>query len=196
MRVVPEALDYPYTLREPSNIFVNSMSDLFHENLSVDDIRRVCRVMERVDRHTYQILTKRAGRMRKLLSGSLGKYAELPQILWGTSVENKRHGLPRIEELRRTPARTRFLSVEPLLEDLGRLDLTGIDWVIVGGGSGASSRPMEADWVRSIRDQCVDQNVNFYFKQWGGRKKKAAGKQLDGRTWEEMPARLPLPMAS
>jgi protein gp37 len=130
--------------------------------------------------------------MRELLSGPVREFAELPQVWWGTSVENRRHGLPRVEHLRQTPARTRFLSVEPLLEDLGPLDLSGIHWVIAGGESGAAARPMEADWVRSVRDQCQAQGVKFFFKQWGGRNKKAAGRVLDGRTWEEMPSRTPL----
>jgi protein gp37 len=122
--------------------------------------------------------------------------AELPHVWWGTSVENRRHGLPRIEHLRQTPARARFLSVEPLLEDLGLIDLDGIRWVIAGGESGACARPMEANWVRSVRDQCQTAGVPFFFKQWGGRNKKAAGRTLDGRTWDEMPGRVPLPVVS
>jgi protein gp37 len=115
-------------------------------------------------------------------------------VWWATSVENRRHGLPRVEHLRQTPARTRFLSVEPLLEDLGPLDLSGIHWVIAGGESGTAARPMEADWVRSVRDQCLAQGVSFFFKQWGGRNKAAAGRKLDGRTWDEMPPRTPPPL--
>lgn len=196
MRLVPGALSDPSRWKRPKVIFVNSMSDLFHDNLPVEDIQKVCEVMREVPQHTYQVLTKRAARMRDLLSGPLREYAELPQIWWGTSVENKKHGLPRIEELRQAPATTRFLSIEPLLEDLGPVDLNGIHWVIAGGESGASARPMEADWVRAIRDQCLAQNVKFFFKQWGGRNKKAAGRVLDGRTWDEMPKRLHLPVVS
>jgi protein gp37 len=125
--------------------------------------------------------------MHELLSGPLREFAELRNVCWGTSVENKRHGLPRIEHLRQTPAAVRFLSVEPLLEDLGEIDLTGIHWVIVGGESGPRVRPMEAAWVRSLRDQGVRAGVAFFFQQWGGRNKKRAGRELDGRTWGEMP---------
>lgn len=184
---VPEALDDPSSWKAPRRVFVNSMSDLFHETVSVEDIRRISTVMARVDRHTYQVLTKRADRLRELLSGPLEEYARLPHVWWGTSVENRRHGLPRIEHLRQTPATVRFLSIEPLLEDLGQVDLTGIHWVIVGGESGPRARPMQADWVRSLRDQCAAAGIPFFFKQWGGRDKKATGRELDGRTWDEMP---------
>jgi protein gp37 len=145
-----------------------------------------------VGRHTYQVLTKRAERMRDLLTGSLQFAADVPHIWWGVSVENRRHGLPRLEHLKSAPARVWFLSVEPLLEDLGELDLAGIDWVIAGGESGHGARPMNAEWVRSIRDQCVGQGVAFFFKQWGGTNKKKAGRELDGRTWDEMPTRVSL----
>lgn len=192
MRLVPEALNDPLLWKTPHVVFVNSMSDLFHENLPVDDIRRVCNVMADAGHHTYQVLTKRADRMKELLSGPLREFAELPQIWWGTSVENRRHGLPRMDHLRSTPARTRFLSIEPLLEDLGPIDLTGIDWVIVGGESGSAARPLEADWVRSVRDQCLESGVKFFFKQWGGRNKKHAGRVLDDKTWNEMPERASL----
>jgi protein gp37 len=185
--LVPEALPDPLDWKTPQTVFVNSMSDLFHENLPVEDIRKVCEVMAKADWHTYQVLTKRADRLRELLSGSLREFAELPHVWWGTSVENRRHGLPRIEHLRQTPAAVRFLSVEPLLEDLGPLDLTGIHWVIVGGESGTRARPMEADWARAIRDQCVQAGTGFFFKQWSGRNVKAAGRELDGVTWDEMP---------
>ena len=196
MRLVPEALGDPALWKRPRTIFVNSMSDLFHANLSVDDVRRVCEAMAGASHHTYQVLTKRADRMRELLSGPLREFAELPQVWWGTSVENRQHGLPRIDELRRTPAKTRFLSVEPLHEDLGPVDLTDIHWVIAGGESGAAARPTEADWVPSVRDRCLAQGVLFFFKQWGGRNKKANGREFDGRTWDEMPARTPLPVVA
>jgi protein gp37 len=132
--------------------------------------------------------------MQELLSGQLREFAGLAHIWWGTSVENRRHGLPRIERLRQTPASVRFLSVEPLLEDLGPINLAGIHWVIAGGESGAAARPMGADWVRSVRDQCQDAGVPFFFKQWGGRSKKKTGRELDGRTWDETPARCSLPL--
>jgi protein gp37 len=185
--LVPEALSDPLGWKTPQLVFVNSMSDLFHENLPAEDIRKVCEVMAKANWHTYQILTKHADRLRELLSGPLREFAELPNVWWGTSVENKRHGLPRVEHLRQAPAAVRFLSVEPLLEDLGPLDLTGIDWVIVGGESGPRARAIEADWVRSVRDQCVAAGVKFFFKQWSGRNVKAAGRELDGVTWDEMP---------
>lgn len=185
--LVPEALADPLGWKTPQLVFVNSMSDLFHENLPTEDIRKVCEVMAQANRHTYQVLTKRADRLYELLWGPLREFAELPNIWWGTSVENKRHGLIRVEFLRQAPAAVRFLSVEPLLEDLGPLDLTGFDWVIVGGESGPRARPIEADWARSIRDQCVAAGVKFFFKQWSGRNVKAAGRELDGVTWDEMP---------
>jgi protein gp37 len=185
--LVAEALFDPLGWKKPRRIFVNSMSDLFHENLAAEDILKVCEVMAEADWHTYQVLTKRADRLRELLSGPLREYAELPHIWWGTSVENRRHGLPRVDALRQTPVAVRFLSVEPLLEDLGPLDLTGIHWVIVGGESGPRPRPINADWVRAIRDQCVQAGVPFFFKQWSGRTAKAGGRELDGRTWDDMP---------
>jgi protein gp37 len=187
--LVPEALEDPFHWKAPQMVFVNSMSDLFHENLSDQDIRRVMEVMAKANHHTYQVLTKRADRIHELLSGPLREFAELPNVWWGTSVENIRHGLPRIEHLRRTPAAVRFLSIEPLLEDLGCIDLTNIHWVIVGGESGTRARPMDGAWVRSLRDQCLEAGVKFFFKQWGGRNKKAAGRELDGMTWDQMPGR-------
>jgi protein gp37 len=148
------------------------------------------------DWHIYQVLTKRSERMRDLLLTKLRDAADEPHIWWGVSVENRCHGLPRIEHLRSAPARTRFLSVEPLLEDLGPLDLGGIDWVIVGGESGHGARPMDPGWVRSIRDQCRSVGVPFFFKQWGGVRKGLAGRKLDGRTHDAMPSPSPYPMAS
>jgi protein gp37 len=185
--LVPEALADPLGWTTPQTVFVNSMSDLFHENLAVEDIRKVCELMAKADWHVYQVLTKRADRLRDLLSGSLREFAELRHVWWGTSVENRRHGLPRIDHLRAAPAAVRFLSVEPLLEDLGEIDLTGMNWVIVGGESGPGARPMERDWVVNVRDRCRAARVPFFFKQWGGRNKKATGRELDGRTWDEMP---------
>lgn len=192
LRLVPEKLAEPLRWKTPKRIFVNSMSDLFHKDVPDEFILRVARVMEEVARHTYQVLTKRSERMRDLLTGALRFAADLPHVWWGVSVENRRHGLPRVEHLRSAPASVRFLSVEPLLEDLGELDLTGIDWVIAGGESGHGARAVNAEWVRSIRDQCVRQGVAFFFKQWGGTNKKKAGRELGGRTWDEMPTRVPL----
>jgi protein gp37 len=169
-------------------IFVNSMSDLFHEDLPDSYIRMVAEVMRTANWHTYQVLTKRSERMGKLLRTTLRSFADRTHIWWGVSVENRRHGLPRVEHLREAPAAVRFLSVEPLLEDLGDIDLSGVSWVIVGGESGHGARPMREEWVRSIRDQCRDAGVPFFFKQWGGVRKSEAGRQLDGRTHDEMPA--------
>ncbi len=187
LRLVPEKLDQPLQWREPRLIFVNSMSDLFHEGVSDDYILEVAGVMQRASWHTYQVLTKRAERMAAMLAGPLAFLARSPHIWWGVSVENRRHGLPRVRHLQSAPAAVRFLSVEPLLEDLGRLSLRGIHWVIVGGESGHRARPMPAEAVRRLRDQCSRAGVPFFFKQWGGRRKKAAGRELDGRTWDEFP---------
>ena len=195
-RLVPEALAAPIHWAKPRMVFVNSMSDLFHEAVPDGYASAVCRVMEMANWHTYQILTKRADRLEKLLSGPLRFAANLPHVWWGVSVENKKHGLPRINHLRRAPAVVRFLSIEPLLEDLGQIDLTGIHWVIVGGESGAGARPMKEEWVVSILDQCRISGVPFFFKQWGGFHKKAAGRLLRGQTYDEFPmlvsARCPI----
>ena len=198
LRLVPHKLPEPLTWHTPSTVFVNSMSDLFHKDVPVDYIVLVCFVMGLANWHTYQVLTKRADRMRDLLRGPLRFAADLDNVWWGVSVENRKHGLPRVDVLRDTPARVRFLSVEPLLEDLGPdADLTtGIDWVIVGGESGRRPRPLDPAWVRPIRDRCLTANVPFFFKQWGGTNKKVTGRLLDGRTHDDMPAgvrRVPLP---
>jgi protein gp37 len=171
-------------------VFVNSMSDLFHRDVPEDYIREVVGVMLLAGWHTYQVLTKRSDRLRALLGGPLRDAAEAPQIWWGVSVENRRDGLPRIDDLRATPARTRFLSIEPLLEDLGELDLSGIHWVILGGESGPGARPMRPEWVIAIRDQCRTAGVPFFFKQWGGTRKGKAGRALEGRTYDEKPPRI------
>jgi protein gp37 len=187
LRLVPEKLSEPLRWRTPRRIFVNSMSDLFHEEVPEDYIAAVADVMVRADWHTYQVLTKRSERMRDLLRDRLQFAALRHHIWWGVSVENKRHGLPRVEHLRSAPARIRFLSVEPLLEDLGSLDLSGFHWVIVGGESGFGARAMKREWVISVRRQCCKQNVPFFFKQWGGVRKAKNGRTLDGRTYDEMP---------
>jgi protein gp37 len=187
LRIVPEKLEEPLRWSKPRMIFVNSMSDLFHEDVPTAYILQVAGVMQKANWHTYQVLTKRADRLQTVLNTSLREHASLPHIWWGVSVENRKHGLPRIEYLRNAPASIRFLSVEPLLENLGTVDLSGIHWVIVGGESGHGARPMERTWVESIRDQCAAATVPFFFKQWGGVQKKKAGRLLDGRTYDDRP---------
>jgi protein gp37 len=189
LRLVPEKLAEPLRWATPKTIFVNSMSDLFHEDVPDSYIEQVAHVMQLANWHTFQVLTKRAERMGKLLATRLAFAAKLPHIWWGTSVENKKHGIPRVDYLRRAPAAVRFLSIEPLLEDLGEIDLAGIGWVIVGGESGAGARPMDKEWVNVIRSQCEKAGVPFFFKQWGGVRKSEAGRLLDGRTYDEMPRR-------
>ena len=189
LRLVPEKLADPLLWSTPKTVFVNSMSDLFQKDVPDAYVERVARVMQLAHWHTYQVLTKRPERMRDMLKGSLSFAAELPHIWWGTSVENRKHGVPRIKVLRGAPARLRFLSVEPLLEDLGELDLRGIHWVIVGGESGAGARPLQEAWVTSIRDQCEKTGVKFFFKQWGGVRKSEKGRELEGRTYDDMPPR-------
>ena len=191
LQLIPGKLPEPLRWRSPRTIFVNSMSDLFHEAIPDAYIEAVAEVMELAPWHTYQVLTKRADRLESLLRGSLRRFARLPHIWWGVSVEDKRYGVPRIAQLRRAPAKVRFLSIEPLLEDLGTIELDGIDWVIVGGESGPGARPMPADWVRSLRDQCLKQDVAFFFKQWGGFQKSKNGRDLDRRQWSDMPERCP-----
>ncbi len=176
------SLSLPLNWKKPQMIFVNSMSDLFHEKVPIDFILDVFDVMEKTPHHQYQILTKRAERLAKL--SDILPWRE--NIWMGVTVEaaDYKH---RIDYLRQTAARVKFLSLEPLLGNLGTLDLEGIDWVIVGGESGIGARPMEAEWVTDIRDQCLNANVPFFFKQWGGKNKKKAGRELHGRTWDEMP---------
>jgi protein gp37 len=176
------ALELPLNWKKPRTIFVNSMSDLFHQALPLEFILRVFEVMRRADWHRYQILTKRAERLLELDS----KLTWLPHIWLGVSVENEDYTF-RIDHLRQTGAQMKFLSLEPLLGPIPRLELSGIDWVIVGGESGPGARPMNAAWVRSIRQQCRRARVPFFFKQWGGAQKKRNGRLLDGRTWDEMP---------
>ena len=188
LRLVPDKLSEPFRWPARRRVFVNSMSDLFHPQVPTEYIVRVARVMATADWHTYQVLTKRSERLAELLRGELRFAADLPNVWWGVSVENRRHGLPRIDHLRTAPAAVRFLSVEPLLEDLGRVDLTDIHWVIVGGESGHGARPMAAEWVRALRDHCAASGTSFFFKQWGGVRKSKAGRALDGRTHDDQPA--------
>lgn len=182
----PERLAQPHRWRMPRMVFVNSMSDLFGDFVPDDYIGRVFDVMRDTPQHTYQVLTKRADRMAEW-TRSRRWLREARNIWLGVSVENVAHGLPRIDHLRRTPAALRFLSIEPLLEALPGLDLRGIGWVIVGGESGPGARPMQAAWVRAIRDACRRERVPFFFKQWGGVQKSRAGRKLDNRTWDEFP---------
>jgi len=182
LRLVPKALDLPARWRRGRFIFVNSMSDLFHEDVPLAYIRRVFAVMRAAPQHVFQVLTKRAERLERLSS----KLDLAPNVWIGVSVESEAY-LSRILSLQTVPAALRFLSIEPLLGPLPKLDLRGIGWVIVGGESGHGARPMDPDWVRSVRDQCLAAGVRFFFKQWGGVMKSRAGRELDGRTWDEMP---------
>jgi protein gp37 len=190
LRLVPEKLVEPLRWRTPKMIFVNSMSDLFHDLVPDDYIVAVARVMATAKWHTYQVLTKRSDRLRQLLNSKLSFAAQQSHIWWGVSVEDKKYGAPRIKNLQQAQAVVRFLSVEPLLEDLGKLDLQGIDWMIVGGESGPGARVMKKDWVLALRDQCKKGRVAFFFKQWGGVRKATTGRRLEGRTYDEFPARI------
>jgi protein gp37 len=189
IRLVPEKLAEPLKWREPRMIFVNSMSDLFHDKVPDEYIEQVVRVMILARWHTFQVLTKRGDRLKNMLRGPLKFAADAKNIWWGVSVENKRDGVPRIRQLQSAPAAVRFLSVEPLLEDVGKLNLKGISWVIVGGESGPHSRPMKEEWVTSVREQCEASGVAFFFKQWGGARKKLTGRTLNGKTYSEFPKR-------
>lgn len=190
LSLVPERLNQPLQRRKPTMYFVNSMSDLFQDGVPESFIDQVMDVISATPQHTYQILTKRSENMRDYFSTRL-----VPDNAWlGVSVEDKKYGKPRIPDLLRIKAKTRFLSVEPLLEDLGRLRLKGIHWVIVGGESGRGARPMREEWAISIRDQCEKENVDFFFKQWGAwgedgkrRNKRANGRKLDGKVWDTIP---------
>ena len=180
----------PAKWRDGRKIFVNSMSDLFHPKVPFDFVEEVMATMHFAPQHDFQVLTKRPKTAGKWYANR--GFGALPSNLWlGVSVEDVERK-SRIDALRAIPAPIRFLSIEPLLEDLGDLDLEGIDWVIVGGESGPGCRPMEADWVRSVRDQCVSAGIAFFFKQWGTTNKRRAGRVLDGETWLEFPAKNPL----
>lgn len=179
----PDQLTLPLRWRQPRRIFVNSMSDLFHDAVPEDYIQRVFKIMMRADWHVFQILTKRSERLAKL-----APRLPWPSHVWqGVSVESARYTW-RIKHLQQVPAAVRFLSVEPLLGSIPKLSLHGIHWVIVGGESGGGRRAMEAEWVREIRDQCLAAEIPFFFKQWGGRTPKSNGRALDGRTWEDVPS--------
>jgi len=177
-----DLLDVPTRWTKPQVIFVNSMSDLFHPDVPTGFIRRVFDVMARANHHTFQILTKRADRL-----GEIAPRLSWPPNVWmGVTVEDARN-LDRIERLGEVPAAVRFLSLEPLLGPVSGLPLEQIDWVIVGGESGPGARPMRQEWVRQIRDECLSEDVPFFFKQWGGVRRTEAGRQLDGRLWNELP---------
>lgn len=186
----PNRINQPLLRKKKTVYFVNSMSDLFHEDIPDSFLDEVFNVIRQTPQHTYQILTKRAERLPVYFAER-----ECPQNVWlGVSVEDKKHGIPRIDFLRQVKAQIRFLSVEPLLEDLGEMDFNEIHWVIVGGESGSKARPMKPEWAESIRDQCEDAGVAFFFKQWGGwgadgvkRSKRYNGRELHGRTWDQMP---------
>jgi protein gp37 len=177
------ALEQPLVWKKPQMVFVNSMSDLFHSEVSDDFIFKIFRVMEQAHWHRFQILTKRPERLAELST----RLTWAPNIWVGVTVENERH-TSRIESLRKCGAVIKFISFEPLLGQIDNLDLTGIDWAIVGGESGPGARPMDKAWVLRIQKTCQDQNTPFFFKQWGGVNKKKAGRELEGKTWNEMPA--------
>jgi protein gp37 len=187
---VPNRLNEPFKKKKPTVYFVNSMSDIFHEDMPEDYLNKIFDVIEETPHHTYQILTKRAERMFEYMS-----QREIPKNIWlGVTVDNRKEGLPRIDKLRNLQVSVLFLSVEPLLEDLGIMNLKNIDWVIVGGESGNKARPMEKEWVVSIKKQCEAEDVAFFFKQWGTwgadkikRNKKLNGKEIDGKIWQQYP---------
>ena len=180
--VHPHMLERPLHWKKPQTVFVNSMSDLFHGDIPLEFIQKVFDIMVRAHWHCFQVLTKRADRLAELS----GELMWPPNIWMGVSVENERYQ-SRIDYLRSTQAKLKFLSLEPLLGPLPNLDLSEIDWVIVGGESGPKSRPVDLAWITNIRDQCLDAKVPFFFKQWGGRNKKKSGRLLEGRTWDQMP---------
>lgn len=190
LTLLPARLEEPIKRKKPTVYFVNSMSDVFHEDVPFEYIDQIFRTIANTPQHTYQILTKRADRMAEYFA-----HRNVPVNAWiGVSVEDQKHGVPRIDFLRQINAKVRFLSVEPLLESLGDIDLTSIHWVIVGGESGPKARPMQEAWVEDIRVQCEAADVAFFFKQWGGwgrdgkkRAKKINGRELNGRTWDGMP---------
>jgi protein gp37 len=193
LTLLPNRLEDPLRRKKPTVYFVNSMSDLFHEDVPFDYIDSVFEVITRAHWHTFQILTKRADKLAQYFETRTA-----PVNAWlGVSVEDRKYGIPRIDYLRTVNATVRFLSIEPLLEDLGEMDLTDIHWVIVGGESGPKARPMKQEWVESIQVQCVEQTAAFFFKQWGGwgadgkrRAKKSNGRLINGRTYDEMPAAI------
>ncbi|MBK8946172.1 MAG: phage Gp37/Gp68 family protein [Ignavibacteriae bacterium] len=188
--LMPERLEQPFKKKKPTKYFVNSMSDLFHEEIPKEFLDKIFDVIEKTPQHIYQILTKRDKRMLEYFQNK-----SVPKNVWlGVTSENRKDGLPRIDILRKINASVKFLSIEPLLEDLGKINLKGINWVIVGGESGYKARPMKEEWAINIKDQCEKANVPFFFKQWGTwgadeikRNKKANGRKLQGKLWEDYP---------
>lgn len=186
LKLHPERLEQPVKLKRPSFIFVNSMSDLFHKDIPFDYIDKVFDVMERANQHVYQVLTKRSSILKRYVNARY-KSRPVPEHIWlGVSLENSDQ-LSRVRHLQDANVSVRFLSIEPLLGPIEVIDLTHIAWVIVGGESGPGHRPMAPEWVRSIRNQCLDANVAFFFKQWGGHRPKSNGRELDGREWNDRP---------
>ena len=193
--LMPDRLNQPLKKKKPTKYFVNSMSDLFHEEMPLEYLNDIIKIIKQTPQHIYQILTKREDSMYTYF-----KNRSLPNNVWlGVTVDNKTSGLPRIDKLRNLNASIKFLSIEPLLENLGKIDLTGIDWVIVGGESGSKARPMKEEWVLNIKNQCKEQNVAFFFKQWGTwgvdgikRNKKVNGRLLKGKVFEEYPLQATL----
>lgn len=185
----PERLQQPMEWKKPRMIFVNSMSDLFHKNVPADYIGRVFDVMERAHHHTFQVLTKRSSLLRNFVNARYSGRSAPPHIWLGVSIESPKL-LVRLEHLQQTNASIRFVSFEPLLEQMGEMSLDDIDWVILGGESGHGARPLDPAWVREIRDQCKSQGVAFFFKQWGGRTPKSHGNMIDGRQWLDFPGRI------
>ncbi len=188
--IMPNRLTQPIKKKKPTKYFVNSMSDLFHEDMPIYFLNEIMSVIQRTPQHIYQILTKREEAMYKYF-----KNIAIPRNIWlGVSVEDKKHGVPRIDKLRKMDASIKFLSIEPLIEDLDIINLSGIGWVIVGGESGMNARPMKKEWVLKIKQQCLEQNTAFFFKQWGTwgvdgikRNKKRNGRVLEGRKWNQYP---------
>lgn len=188
--MMPERLEQPLKRKKSTKYFVNSMSDLFHEKMPNEFIDKIMGIIDLTPQHVYQILTKREDRMFEYFQNR-----RVPENIWlGVTVEDKKHGVPRIDKLRNINATIKFLSVEPLLQDIGEIDLSGIHWVIVGGESGAKARPMKPEWALNVKKQCEDQNVAFFFKQWGTwgadgvkRSKKTNGRILNGKEWNEYP---------
>ena len=187
----PTRLMQPFEWKKPRMIFVNSMSDLFHKDIPTDYISKVFDTMERADWHIYQVLTKRSSLLQKFVNVRYGSRMAPAHIWLGVSVENEK-ACSRIEHLRKANATTRFLSVEPLIGPIGTLDLDGITWVIVGGESGPGSRTMDPKWALDIRNQCIQANVAFFFKQWGGKNPKSGGRLLEGEEWSQFPMDFPV----
>jgi protein gp37 len=190
LTLLPKRLDEPLLRKKSTTYFVNSMSDVFHEAVPFDYIDRIFDTIRKAPRHTFQVLTKRAERMSEYFADR-----QVPDNAWlGVTVEDRQYGLPRIQELQRIKAKVRMISAEPLLESLGDINLNGIHWIIVGGESGPKARPMKKEWVNEICNQCQQQNIAFFFKQWGGwgvdgvkRPKKLNGRELNGRVWDQVP---------